>query len=120
DAGTVVPFQDGRTLTYIPMSYIPRLLWPGKPVFETAQWVTDNFGAGPQVRSATACTWLGEFYFNFGWTGILVGMAIMGMYMRFFQEYFLRLDATIPAMLAGVVTIFTIAVAMEADLLPVT
>ena len=28
DAGHRVPYQDGRTLAYIPMSYVPRLLWP--------------------------------------------------------------------------------------------
>ena len=44
DAGTRVPFQGGWTLTYIPMSYIPRLVWPGKPKFETGQWVLLDYG----------------------------------------------------------------------------
>jgi hypothetical protein len=120
DAGTVVPFQHGRTLAFIPMSFVPRLLWPGKPIFETAQWITDNFGAGPHIRSATASTWMGELFFNFGWSGLLIGMGLIGIYFRFLQDYFLRLDATIPALLAGVVTIFTLAVTLEADLVPAT
>src|SRR6185295_2384993 len=42
DTGTRVPYQNGRTLSYIPLSYVPRVLWKDKPRFETGQWVTDN------------------------------------------------------------------------------
>src|SRR5262249_54705167 len=86
DAGTRVPFQGGWSLAYIPAAYVPRLLWPGKPKFTTGQWVTDHFGYGPYIRSSTGATWMGELYYNFGWTGILVGMTLIGVWFRFLQE----------------------------------
>jgi hypothetical protein len=116
DAGVRVPFQNGRTLAYIPITYVPRLLWPGKPRFETGQWVTDNFGSGPQIKSSTGATWIGELFFNFGWIGVLFGMPLAGVWIRFIHEYFLRIDATIPALLAGVVSTLVLVHGMEADL----
>ena len=93
-----MPFQDGWSLAYIPAAYVPRLVWPGKPRFETGQWVTDNFGFGPHIRSSTGSTWVGEFYFNFAWAGIAIGMALLGVWFRFLQDSFLGMQATIPAM----------------------
>jgi hypothetical protein len=63
---------------------------------------------------------VGELYFNFGWTGILVGMGVLGIWFRFLQDSFLRIDSTIPAMLAGIVAILTICPALEGDLLSPT
>jgi hypothetical protein len=120
DTGTRVPYQNGRTLSFIPLSYVPRLFWKDKPKFETGQWVTDNYGHGPQIESSTGCTWLGELYFNFGWIGLVVGMTLMGVWLRFLQDYFLGIDATIPALLTGVVAILTIVHGLEADLIAPT
>jgi hypothetical protein len=120
DAGTRVPFQGGWSLAYIPAAYVPRLLWPGKPKFTTGGWVTANFGYGPHIESSTGATWMGELYFNFGWTGILVGMTLLGVWFRFLQESFLRIDATIPAMLAGVVAVLTLATGVEGTMLGAT
>lgn len=117
DAGTRVPFQGGWSIAYIPLAYIPRLLWAGKPSLGIGQWVTDNFGSGPDIISSTGATWMGEFYFNFGWTGLLIGMVVMGAWLRFLQESFLGMDATIPAMLAGIIAILTLAAGVGGDLL---
>jgi hypothetical protein len=120
DAGERVPFQNGRTVAFVPLSFIPRLLWPDKPLFDTGQWVTNEFGWGPHVESSTGCSWMGELYFNFGWGGVVVGMALLGIWFRFLQETFLRSDATIPAMLAGIVTILAIVPTVGGDLLAPT
>lgn len=117
DAGRRVPFQEGRTLVYVPMAYIPRIIWADKPSLSIGQWVTDHFGSGPEIRSSTGPSWIGEFYFNFGWAGVVIGMALMGVWMRLLQESFLRMDATIPMLLAGVVSILVIPPQVEAELL---
>ncbi len=110
DSGTRVPFQGGWSIGYVAVAYIPRFLWPDKPgVSGIGRWVTAYFGYGPHIDSSTASTVMGEFYFNFGWTGVIVGMALLGVWFRFLQDSFLRIDATIPAMLAGVVAILTLA-----------
>jgi hypothetical protein len=120
DAGTRVPFQGGWSIAYIPASYVPRLVWPGKPKFTIGQWVTDNFGFGPHIHSSTGSTWMGELYYNFGWMGIITGMALLGVWFRFLQESFLGIDATIPALLAGIVTILSLAAGVGGDLLGAT
>jgi hypothetical protein len=120
DTPSRVPYQYGRTLSYIPMSYIPRLFWPGKPNFDIGYWVTTNYGFGAHIESSTGCTWMGELFFNFGWAGLIVGMALMGAWFRFLQESFLGIEATIPAILTGVITILTLASGLGGDMLGAT
>lgn len=98
DTPSRVPYQGGWTIGYIFLSYIPRALWPGKPITTIGQWVTDNYGAGPQIRSNTGASWIGEFYLNFGYPGVIFGMLILGIWFRLLQEHFFRPDATIPAL----------------------
>jgi hypothetical protein len=101
-----VPFQGGWTIGYIFLSYVPRVLWPGKPVTSIGQWVTDAYTALPgTIQSHTGPSWIGELYFNFGHLGVGVGMALFGIYFRFLQSYVLRSDATIPALFIGVVVL---------------
>ena len=40
----------------------------------------------------------GEFYFNFGYPGVLIGMLLLGIWFRLLQEHFFGPDATIPAL----------------------
>jgi hypothetical protein len=108
DAGTRVPYQYGWSLGYIFISYVPRILWPGKPWTTIGGWVTDHFGSGPMIQSATGPSWIGEFYFNFGWAGVVIGMALLGAWFRWLQEAFLGVDATIPALLAGLLALFAL------------
>ena len=120
DAGTRVPFQGGWTIGYVPLSFVPRLVWSGKPKFETGQWVTSHFGPGPEIESSTGATWIGEFYYNFGWPGVAIGMFVLGIWFRFLQESFLRVNSSIPCMFAGVVTIVGLCTAIDGDLLSAT
>jgi hypothetical protein len=120
DSGNRVPYQGGWSIAYIPMGYVPRLLWPGKPRFTTGAWVTANFGYGAHIESSTGSTWMGEFYYNFGWLGVIFGMLLLGIWFRFLQESFLGIHATIPAMLAGIVTILTLSSGLGGDLLGAT
>lgn len=95
-----VPFQGGWTLSYIPITFIPRILWPGKPVFNVGQWVTDNYGAGQDIQSSTGVSWVGDFYMNFGIPGVIIGMIGMGLYFRVIHEIVFS-GNTIPMLLAA-------------------
>ena len=117
DTPSVVPYQGGWTMAFIPISFIPRILWPGKPEFSIGQWVTDNYGAGPFVVSSTGSGWVGELYFNFGFIGVIAGMFFIGSLFRFLHETLFRPDGTIPAVLAALVVIWTTCPAMEGNLL---
>ncbi len=105
DTPDKVPYQGGWTLSYIFLSYVPRLLWPNKPPMTIGHWVTAMYGPGP-IPSNTGPTWMGELYFNFGFPGLVLGMALLGIWFRVLHEMFFRPNATIPALLVGAVVIF--------------
>ncbi len=111
-----VPFQGGWTLAQIPMAYIPRVLWPGKPALGIGQWITDTYGAGSHIRSSTGPTWIGEFYLNFGTAGVVIGMLTIGLLLRLLHESLLR-SATVPAVVAGVVILMNTSLEIQGGLI---
>lgn len=108
DCPSRVPFQGGWSLGYIPLSYVPRIVWPGKPDLAPGLWVTAHFGAGPGVFSHTGSTWVGELWYSFGWFGVMIGMAVMGIFLRVLHEMLFQPEAVIPAQLMSVIVLFTI------------
>lgn len=110
-----VPFQNGRTIGYIFISYIPRVLWPGKPEITVGQWVTDNY-TGVGIRSNTGPSWIGEFYFNYGLPGVIIGMFLLGIYFRALHETVLQPDAPLPAAWFAVIAINHVVPAMGSGL----
>ena len=46
-----VPYQNGRTLALIPISYIPRILWPGKPSIASSSYIRNVNSAESRVTS---------------------------------------------------------------------
>jgi hypothetical protein len=105
DTPSRVPYQGGWSIGYIFISYIPRVLWAGKPETTIGQWVTDTYGSGPRIRSNTGASWIGELYFNFSYPGVIFGMLLLGIWFRLLQEHFFGLDATIPALVLAIVII---------------
>jgi hypothetical protein len=100
-----VPFQGGWTIGYVFLAYIPRVLWPGKPLLSIGQWVTDHYAGGPGIRSSTGPTWVGELYFNFGWTGVVLGMLTLGTYFRVLNGTIYQAGAPIPVQWTAVAAV---------------
>jgi hypothetical protein len=107
DAGERVPFQGGWTIGLAFISFIPRIFWPGKPATSIGQWVTDNFGSGPNIESSTGPSQIGELFFNFGWPGIVIGWILLGIYFRTISEMFFRKDAPTVALMIAVIALWT-------------
>ena len=103
-----VPFQGGWSLGHIFLAYIPRVLWKDKPLLTSGGWVTENFAGGPGVLSSTGSTWVAEFWFNFWWPGVVIGMLLMGIFFRVLHEVLFRGDPVIPAQLMSVITLYVI------------
>ena len=117
DTPDFVPFQGGWTIGYAFLAFIPRLFWPGKPSITFGKWVTQNYSApDTDVVSDTGPSWVGELYFNFGFTGVVLGMAIVGIYFRALHESLFQEDSTIPATLTAVVVLLATAPALEMGL----
>lgn len=80
-----VPYSRGETLISPLVFFIPRVLWPDKPKFLIGR----EFGVRFRLvgildkRTSIAATVPGELYWNFDLPGILVGMFVFGIMMRF-------------------------------------
>jgi hypothetical protein len=78
--GVDVKFQNGATLTPLLATFVPRIVWSGKPDVATGRVVNKEF------RVSEADFWdtyispsiPGELYWNFGWPGVLIGMVVIG------------------------------------------
>jgi hypothetical protein len=74
-------FQYGATMENLTYAFIPRLLWPEKPMVTRGLWFTAYLGGSgseEEAESNTALYSAGELYWNFGILGVVLGMAIMG------------------------------------------
>lgn len=76
--------QDGllgmELVRLLPAIFIPRVLWPEKPVFRPGAWFTWYRGRSDSPETATTSTAMGlgtEFYWSFGAMGVLL-ISILG------------------------------------------
>jgi hypothetical protein len=79
-----VPYWEGGTYKSLVGSAIPRILWPNKPVKELGQEFGHryNFLHATNLSTSINLPVLVEFYANFGGTGVMVGMLIVGIIYR--------------------------------------
>jgi hypothetical protein len=74
-------FRNGQTLEYLLYAFIPRVLWPNKPLVSRGAWMTVELGGAESeenAHSSSAITAEGELYWNFGVAGMVLGMAGLG------------------------------------------
>jgi hypothetical protein len=86
DVGRWVPYAHGETLfTPAVTFFIPRVLWPDKPYFTMGREFAETFRVVAILDRDTrvAVTVPGELYWNFDLPGILIGMALWGVALRF-------------------------------------
>jgi hypothetical protein len=79
-------FEYGQTLAYFGYVFIPRFLWPDKPLIAQGQWFAERLGLGAMrtetgVSNAINMTIAGELYLNFGWLGPVLGGVVAGLWM---------------------------------------
>lgn len=73
DAGDV-----GSTLSNAWLRFIPRLLWPEKPVIQPLGAEFYNISINRQGTSNLGLPIYGDLYWNYGWTGVIVGCTMIG------------------------------------------
>jgi O-antigen/teichoic acid export membrane protein len=66
----------GRSLWDVPAAFVPRRLWGGKPLPVDYELSRALFGR--ESRAGTPFTLVGEFFWNYGIAGVLVGMTLLG------------------------------------------
>jgi hypothetical protein len=66
----------GRSLWDVPATFVPRRLWGDKPLPVDYELSRALFGG--ETRAGTPFTLAGEFFWNYGVAGVLVGMTLLG------------------------------------------
>lgn len=75
-----IPFAYGGTIWPAFSWFVPRIIWPEKPVLSIGAWYAHEIlGWDPSSRSEAAITLWGEAYLNFGIPGMIIAGLSMGM-----------------------------------------
>lgn len=89
---SVVPFQHGRTYSYMAVTLIPRFLWPAKPdVNEANRFYQVQYGLSSTSsvrRVSISAGFLVEGYMNFGWAGVVGVMFLVGVVLGIIEQTF--------------------------------
>lgn len=76
-------FLGGSTLEYLGFAFIPRFLWPEKPIIQKGAWFAlrigqANIARDGRITNSVNMTIPGELYLNFAWPGVILGCFIFG------------------------------------------
>jgi hypothetical protein len=72
---------NGETFYQIRYFFVPRLLWPDKPMMVRGAWFTSYLGNSARETDSTTSIGMeaaGELYWNFGYVGVILGMFVLG------------------------------------------
>lgn len=84
-----VGYLYGEKYLLLPLiAFIPRFIWPTKPVQESGYWVTREIYGVTLGYSSTAITGIGDFYLDFGIIGPLLGFSLWGFFFGWFEARF--------------------------------
>jgi hypothetical protein len=80
DTPSRIPYWDGYTLQSLPWHFIPRILVPDKPIGLLGQDFPRRYGLLDYYDSGTSynLAHIVELYINFGLSGVIGGMALIG------------------------------------------
>ena len=74
----------GTTLEYLGYAFIPRIIWPEKPLITPGQWFAEKIGHGSRLSDTSFSNSInmsvaGELYLNFGWLGAIAGLLLLAL-----------------------------------------
>ena len=113
----VVPFAEGETIfTSILASFVPRLLWPNKPI-SGGEANVERFLGKKNLGYSINISPIGEAWANFGyWKGIAF-MFFYGFFIRLIFNYLLKLIQQTPTLLFWLPLLFFYVIRAESDIL---
>jgi hypothetical protein len=105
------PYKLGSTLQPMLYVFIPRIIWSNKPGENAALLFNREFNISADRDTYISPTHIGELYWNFGFIGVAVGMALIGLLLGY---VFARFDpsrrTSITGVLVLIVTLYELAV----------
>jgi hypothetical protein len=80
-----IPYRLGATLEGLWTGVVPRIVWPDKPNIGIGYWFASRYWGTPAgvLEVPQTVTHPGELYIDFGLIGVIVGMALLGLWYRF-------------------------------------
>lgn len=78
----------GTSYLALPVFWVPRQIWPGKPETGLGAWVKEKLFGVSARQSGWPPGFIAEAYINFGYIGIVFLPFFIGMAMRWFYEMF--------------------------------
>jgi hypothetical protein len=115
--GNGVSFQKGHTLSPILATFVPKIFWSDKPDIPTGQIMNREFHLTDSDDIFISPSHLGELYWNFGWPGLVVGMALIGCILGTVGARFnLAEGRTVTRLLVTVVTIKQLVTGFESSI----
>lgn len=76
--GNPVPYQDGYTLKLLLYAWIPRIIYPEKPEISVGRLFNQEFKISLDPNTYISTSFPGEFYWNYGMSGLVIGMFLFG------------------------------------------
>ena len=101
--GSTIDYLYGETILQGFGTMIPRFIYPNKSDMNITHWTAHRYGELSPNDEVTnvAPTYMGEFYMNFGFSGVLFGMFFVGMLASIVDKYVIgdRRSWTLPIMM---------------------
>lgn len=92
-----VEFQYGKTFLVVVNSFVPRFLWPGRPVGMFTNDLARQFGFNPfDFVTVTNFSVVEELYINFHVFGVIAGMLVLGIVLRSAYDYLMVAERLTP------------------------
>jgi hypothetical protein len=105
-----VPYWKGESYYPLLSKPIPRFLWKDKPKEDIGKRFGHRYNllAPENDVTALAMTHLGEFYFNFGPAGVIIGMFFTGLFYGCLQACFIHRESGIGGVIGAVFLLMTL------------
>ena len=91
-------YQYGKTILPVFVAWIPRQLWPQKPIVVFGKIFSETyfFKWFTGTRAAASPTVVGEGYINFNFPGMLLVSFLCGIFLRSSYEYCIKRNFGLP------------------------
>ncbi|MEA2495166.1 MAG: hypothetical protein QOJ29_3077 [Thermoleophilaceae bacterium] len=81
------PYQRGKSFAAVPLSLIPRFIWPDKPLYSVGKYFSVSYAGQSATQGrgyglTVSPTYPADLYVNFGLFGVIIGCLLMGMVLR--------------------------------------
>ncbi len=112
-----IPFWKGGSYGNLPLSFVPRIVWPTKPNKDLGQQFGHRYGVLDQWDRSTSYNlpYLVEFFINFGWIGVFTGMFLVGVAYRVLETFLNPPNAPNGTVLLGATMLLPLS-SIESDL----